>query len=55
MAVVATMTRGAVIRGVGSEFWPADVEDMARKENIKKLLWHLYVPASTPSAMNQRI
>jgi len=46
MAVVATITRGTVIRGVGSELWPRGLDDIGRKENIKKILWHLYVPVS---------
>jgi hypothetical protein len=45
MAVVATMTRGTVIRGEGSGLWPAGVEDMRRKEYIKISLWHLYAGA----------
>jgi hypothetical protein len=47
MAVVATMTRGTVMSGGVSEFWPTGLEDMRRKENIKILLWHLYAPSST--------
>jgi hypothetical protein len=46
MAVVATMTRGTVIRGEGSGLWPSGVEDMRPKESIKNLLWHLYVELS---------
>jgi hypothetical protein len=45
MAVVATMTRGTVMRGVGSGIWPAGVDGMIRKEYIKISLWHLYARA----------
>jgi hypothetical protein len=33
---VATITRGTVMSGEGSGPWPAGVEDMRPKENIKK-------------------
>ena len=36
MAVVATITRGTVIRGGDSGLWPAGIEDMVRKESIKE-------------------
>jgi hypothetical protein len=52
MAVVATMTRGTVISGVGSEFWSAGVDGISRKESIKILLWHLYVGVSMESRQN---
>jgi hypothetical protein len=54
IAVVATMTRGTVIRGEGSGLWLAGVEDMRRKESIKILLWHLYAGESTRRVIQRR-
>jgi hypothetical protein len=45
------MTRGTVIKGEDSGLWPAGVEDMRRKENIKNLLWHLYAGLSMKSEL----
>src|SRR4029079_12151912 len=55
MAVVATITRGTVMSGEGSGLWPAGVEDMRPKENIKKRLWHLYAALSTKTRLGRRI
>jgi hypothetical protein len=49
MAVVATMTRGTVIKGDDSGLWPTGVDAMRGKENIKISLWHLYTLPSKKS------